>query len=40
MKNTHKISLFALAVSLYGCAPYHGIDRENIEKSLIACASM
>lgn len=40
MKNTHKIALFALAMTLYGCAPYHGITRENIEKSLIACASM
>ena len=40
MKNTHKIVLFALGVSLYGCAPYHGISRESIEKSLIACASM
>jgi hypothetical protein len=40
MKNTHKIALFALAMTLYGCAPYHGIGRENIEKSFIACASM
>ena len=40
MKNTHKIVLFALAMSLYGCSPYHGITQENIEKSLIACASM
>lgn len=40
MKNAHKIVLFALAMSLYGCAPYHGITQENIEKSLIACAAM
>ena len=40
MKNTHKIVLFALVMTLYGCAPYRGISRENIEKSLIACASM
>ena len=40
MKNTHKIALFALVMSLYGCAPYHEITRENIEKSIIACANM
>lgn len=40
MKNTHKIVLFALAMALYGCSPSHGITQENIEKSLIACASM
>lgn len=40
MKNTHKIVLFALVTSLYGCSPYHGVTQENIEKSFIACASM
>lgn len=40
MKNIHKIALFALAMTLYGCSPHHEITRENIEKSLIACASM
>ena len=40
MKNIYKIALFALAMALYGCSPYHGISQENIEKSLIACASM